>query len=34
VGGAALAVRAGGASFAHSLSALREAHGALAQLFS
>jgi phosphoribosylformylglycinamidine synthase len=34
VGGDALAIEAGGASFAHSLNALRGAHGALSQLFS
>jgi phosphoribosylformylglycinamidine synthase II len=33
VGGDALAIEAGGASLTHSLSALREAHGALAELF-
>ncbi|TMM05869.1 MAG: phosphoribosylformylglycinamidine synthase subunit PurL [Actinobacteria bacterium] len=33
VGGDALAIEAGGASVAHRLSALREAHGALARLF-
>jgi phosphoribosylformylglycinamidine synthase II len=33
VGGEALALEAGGARFAHSLDALREAHGALAELF-
>jgi phosphoribosylformylglycinamidine synthase len=33
VGGDALTVGAAGASFTHSLDALREAHGALAQLF-
>jgi phosphoribosylformylglycinamidine synthase len=34
VGGDALTVETAGASFAHSLQALREAHGALARLFS
>jgi hypothetical protein len=33
VGGDALTVATASASFAHSLSALREAHGALASLF-